>query len=316
MDTLLADLPTLVRLAQTGSVSRTARDLDVPRSTISRRLARLEAELGTPLAERTTRSFRLTPAGQLLVDGASRLLAELQTLRETVAASAGSVRGRLRVAAPPGLSGPFIGAFLRTFQERFPEVEVEFVVLERRPHLIDEGFDLVLATGPLDDMPWVRHRLGQSWYLAVASPAYLALAGVPGDVDALHGHRLLAARLHGRSEREWPLLLPERPSLPIHPRLVTNDLASLRGAALEGLGVALLPVHLLLDDLAQQTLVPVLPTRIGQPLDIYALFAPERRTSPLIRALLASVDAFALQQPSSRLGVPIAAPDGQEPPSY
>ncbi len=294
MDELLASLPTLVHLAQTASVSKTARDLGVPRSTVSRRLARLERILGVALAERTTRSFRLTPAGQMLVDGAAGLLAELQTLRETVESSGGTVRGRIRVAAPPGLAGPFLGGFLRSFQDRFPEVEFEFVVMDRRPHLLDEGFDLVLATGPLEDLPWVRHRLGQSWYVAVASPSYLATRGTPSTTNELRTHRLLAGSLTGRSEREWPRV--DGTTIPVQSRLVTNDLASLRGAALEGLGVALLPVHLLIDDLRSGTLVPVLPQVIGQPLDIFALYAAERRTSPLIRALLDSVDAFASAQ--------------------
>ncbi len=294
MDDLLSELPTLVRLSQTASVSRTAKDLGVPRSTVSRRLARLESALGVVLAERTTRSFRLTPAGEMLVDGAAGLLAKFQTLRESVEASGGSVRGRLRIAAPPGLSGPFLGGFLRTFQDQFPEVEVEFVVMDRRPHLLDEGFDLVLATGPLEDMPWVRHRLGQSWYLAVASPSYLSARGTPTEVAHLQQHRLLGARLHGLAEHDWPRI-DGRP-LPISRRMVTNDLASLRGAAIEGLGIALLPVHLLIDDLHVGSLVPVLPEVIGKPLDIFGLYAHERRTSPLIRALLDSVDAFAKAQ--------------------
>jgi DNA-binding transcriptional LysR family regulator len=294
MEELLAALPTLVHLAQTASVSRTARDLGVPRSTVSRRLARLESALGVCLAERTTRSFRLTPAGEMLVEGSGSLLANFQTLRETVEATSGQVRGRLRVSAPPGLSGPFIGQFLHSFQHKFPDVDVEFMVTEHRPHLLDEGFDLLLATGPLEDLPWVRHRIGQSWHLAVASPAYLAAHGTPFHAEDLARHALLAARLGGLSEREWPRI--EGPPLPIRPRLVTNDLASLRGAALEGMGVALLPVHLLLDDLPKGRLHAVLPTVIGQPLDIFALYAAERRSSPLIRALLDSVHAFASAQ--------------------
>lgn len=291
MDDLLAALPTLVRLAQTASVSRTAKELGVPRSTVSRRLARLEAALGTPLAERTTRSFRLTPAGRMLVEGAGTLLAGFQTLRESVEASGGSVRGRLRVAAPPGLSGPFVGSFLHMFQDRFPDVDIEFVVAERRPHLLDEGFDVLLATGPLEDLPWVRHRIGQSWYLAVASPGYLAARGVPADPSELRDHALLSPRLQGVPDDRWPRT--DGIPLPVRPRLVSNDLASLRGAALEGMGIALLPVHLLIEDLPAGTLVPVLPAAIGQPMDIFALYAAERRTSPLIRALLESVHTFA-----------------------
>jgi DNA-binding transcriptional LysR family regulator len=294
MDDLLAELPTLVHLARTGSISRTARDLGVPRSTVSRRVARLESALGLPLAERTTRHFRLTPAGATLVDGAGRLLSELRSLQEQVQAQAGLVQGRLRIATPPGVGGPFLVPFLHGFQTAFPAVEVELVVTEHRPHLLEEGFDLVLTTGEHEDAPWVRHLLGESAVLLVATPRYLQGHGTPARADELAHHALLAPRLDGVAPRAWPR--HGAPPLPVSPRLVTNDLATLRGAVLDHMGVALFPVHLLVHDLAAGAVVPVLPAEVGGPLRIWALFTPERRQSPLVRALLDSVSTYAAAQ--------------------
>ena len=104
---LLDTLPTLVSLHKTGSISGAARDMGVPRSTVSRRLARAEQALGIALAERNTRSFRLTPAGIGLAAGATKILAEVRTLSEEAQATTGTLRGTLRVSAPPGLAGPW-----------------------------------------------------------------------------------------------------------------------------------------------------------------------------------------------------------------
>jgi DNA-binding transcriptional LysR family regulator len=170
------------------------------------------------------------------------------------------------------------------------------VVTERRPHLLEEGFDLVLTTGVLEDAPWVRHLLGESAVLAVASPGWLQRNGTPRHVDDLHTHVLLAPQIDGLSPRAWPRY--GAPPLPVSPRFVTNDLSTLQSAARAGMGIALFPVHLLLDDLASGALVPVLPAEVGGPLRIWALFSAERRASPLIRALVDSVSAFAAAQAS------------------
>lgn len=294
MDDVLAELPTLVLLARTGSISRTARELGVPRSTVGRRLARLEATLGFPVAERTTRHLRLTPAGRSLVDGASRLLGELRSLREQVQAQAGAVQGTLRVAAPPGFAGPFLVTFLQQFQAEYPSVEVDLVVTERRPHLLDEGFDVVLASGALPDSPWIRHLLGESALVLVAAPRWLEAHGAPERPEDLVRHVLLAPRMDGASPTAWPR--PGGSPLVVAPRLVTNDLATLLGAAVAGMGIALFPAHLALEALAADTLRVVLPGQVGGPLPIWALFTPERRGSPLLRALLDLASTFAAAQ--------------------
>ncbi|MEQ1570721.1 MAG: LysR family transcriptional regulator [Myxococcota bacterium] len=298
MDDLLAELPTLVHVARTGSISRTARELGVPRSTVGRRIARIEAALGFPVAERTTRHLRLTPAGRMLVEGAGRLLGELRSLREQVAAQAGEVRGTVRVATPPGFAGPFLVPFLREFQAAFPGVEVDLVVTERHPHLLDEGFDVALATGALPDAPWIRHPLGESATLAVAAPGWLAAHGTPTSADDLVRHVLLSPRIEGLPTSTWPRR--SGPPVVVAPRLVSNDLGTLRGAALAGMGVGLFPVHVVMEDLAAGTLTPVLADEIGGRLPIWALFTPERRGSPVIRALLDRASAFAASQTPAR----------------
>lgn len=310
MEELFLGLPTLLVLARSGSVTSAAAQLGVPRSTVSRRLARLETHLGVPLAERNTRSFKLTPAAHRLVGEAGTLLMQLQTAAETIRAEAGEVRGKLRVASPPGLGGNFVGRFLAQFQRQHPGVEVELVVTERRPHLIEEQFDLVLSTDLLTGLPWKRRRLGRTWSIAVASPAYLRSRPAPEAPEALTNHVVLASHQRGEAVATWPRL--KGPPLLVRPALLTNDLPTLRVAALEGLGIALLPAHLLLEDLASNALVQVLAEHIGAPLEIYALYVRERRTSPVLRAFFASIEQFTAPLVPGE-GEPISAPRASSP---
>lgn len=290
MDDILAELPTLVHLSHTLSVSRSARDLGVPRSTVSRRLARLEAALGVALAERTTRSFRLTEEGRILAEAASKSLAELRTAREIVEHRGGAVRGWLRVATPPGLAGPLLGRFMVRFRSRFPEVRIELTLREHVPHLLDESFDIVFGLGPMEDAPWVRHLIGLAWYVPVAQPAYLAARGTPSSIQDLRHHDVLAIRSGDLATDAWPTL--DGQAIRIDPHFVTSDLESVAHATRAGMGIALLPIHLVAADLAQERLVTVLADQIGRQLDVYLLYPPERRDSPLIKALLEVVDNF------------------------
>ncbi|WAS95709.1 LysR family transcriptional regulator [Nannocystis punicea] len=282
MDALLANLPTLLVLARTHSLTAAAAELGVPRSTVSRRLARLEQELGVVLAERNTRSFTLTEAARRLSAEAGGLLARLQTVSETVRAEAGQIRGHLRFATPPGLAGSFIGRLLARFQGQHPAVEIEIVVTERRPHLLEERFDALVTSEAPPELPWTRRKLGHLWFVAVASPAYLALHPAPTRPQDLAEHVVLSGPRSPEGLMTWPRL--RGASLPVRPWLVTNDLPTLRITALEGLGIALLPIHLVCEDLAANKLVQVLPEHIGATVDIVALFVPERGKSPVLRA--------------------------------
>jgi DNA-binding transcriptional LysR family regulator len=300
MEELLAGLPTLLMLSRAGSLTAAANRLGVPRSTVSRRLARLERYLGVALAERNTRSFKLTTAAQRLVDESGTLLTQLKTVSETVRADAGEVRGRLRMASPPGLGGSFVGSFLARFRRQHPQVDLELVVTERRPHLIEEQFDVVLATELPPDLPWTRRTLGRSWYIAVASPLYLRGHPALEEPEDLTKHVVLSTPWTPEGLATWPRL--RGPPVAVRPAFVTNDLPTLRVAALEGLGIALLPAHLVLHDLESQALVQVLIKRVGAQLDIFALHAPERRKSPVLRAFFESLAKYTAELTAFQTG--------------
>jgi DNA-binding transcriptional LysR family regulator len=293
MDELLPLLPTLVTLARTGSVSQSAKVLGVPRSTVSRRLSRIEAVVGLRVAERSTHRFVLTDAGRQLVDGAVEALATMETAHEKVMAKRGEIRGVLRVAMPAGMSGAFIGWFLAFLHDQHPLVDVDLTVTDRRTLRPEEGFDLVLVMGQPEPSAWLRKRLARTELVAVASPAYLERAGTPRRADDLAQHSLLSISVPGATPT-WPR--SRGGELPIRARLATNDLSALRETAVAGMGIALVPVHVVVGELASGALVRVLPALVGQAVDIFALYLPERRTSPVLKAVLAAVAEFSEQQ--------------------
>lgn len=287
---LLPLLPTLVSLGKTASVSQTARELGVPRSTVSRRLSRMEALLKVKLAERTTHRLRLTPAGLKLVEGAASVLARLDTVREQVLADESEVRGLLRVALPPGVAGAFIGWFLAYLHAEHPCIDIELVVTEKPPRGIDEGFDIVLVMGQPEPSAWLRRKLTAVEFLAVASPGYLGEHGAPERVEDLKQHTLLTWQTPGLAPA-WPRW--KGAPVPITPKLVTNDLSMLRESALAGIGIAMLPWHVVLNEVSGSRLTQVLPNVLGLSLDVFALYLPERRASPVLRAVLDAVRMFA-----------------------
>ncbi|PCC68772.1 DNA-binding transcriptional regulator, LysR family [Nannocystis exedens] len=297
MESLLANLPTLMALVRHGSVSAAAAELGVPRSTVSRRLARLEQELGVVLAERTTRTLKLTDAARELGGESAALLTKLRTTAEAIVAEAGKVKGRLRIALAPGLGGPFIAPLIASFHRRHPDVVVELLVTERQPHLLDDQIDALAVTTLDPALPWSRRSLGRTPAIAVASPRYLRDRPALTDAAALDGHVVLWYGLNRGGTFTWPRL--RGAPIPVRPAFVTNDLPTLREMALEGVGVAMLPMHLIVDELARGALVHVLPKQIGATIEFFALFVPERGKSPVLRALFDEVSRYSAKLAAS-----------------
>lgn len=298
MTDLLPLLPTLIALARTGSVSRAARELGIPRSTVSRRLSRIEEVTGLRVAERSTRSLRLTAAGRRLVDGAAHAMAHLQTVYEAALARDGEIRGNIRIAMSAGASGAFMGEFFAFLEKRHPGIDIELIVTEQRTLRLEDGVDFCLVLGQPESSAWLRRRLGETRVLAVASPRYLQRKGTPTRVDALGEHMLLTTTTPGIAP-SWPKLRGGR--LGIKPHLLASDMSVLRDAAVAGMGIALLPAHIVMFELESGRLVHVLPSGIGQDVPIFALYLPERRTSPVLRAVLKAVDEFVSQQTTPAL---------------
>src|ERR1700722_7368998 len=186
----LEDLETFVEVADAGGVSAAARRLGVAKSIVSRRLVRLEAELGIQLLARTTRGAALTEAGVTFREHAQRACAEIDLARETIL-PAGDLRGRLRIAAPLSFGPTHLAPVLAQLALRHPRLHVHASYSDRFVDIVGEGFDCAIRVGYLSDSNLIARRIAPIRGKLVASPAYVSTRGAPEPPDQLLAHECL-----------------------------------------------------------------------------------------------------------------------------
>lgn len=287
-------LPDFIAVVEASSISEAARALGTPRASLSRRLAHLEGVVGVRLIHRSTRRLVLTRAGEELYRRARLVVRDAGEALDAVRRHDDRPRGLLRVSVPPVLGDAVTGG-LSAFLRAWPEVELEVLATTRHVDLVGERFDCALRAGTVYDGALVARKLWDAELLAVASPAYLQ-RGAPADVDALTSHDLLLGYTAGEvPERAWPLRDGGRVAL--RGRLVTNDLNVRVHAALDGLGVALLPLALVEEAIAEGRLVPVLRDVVGARSSLSLVYPERNWLDPKVRAFIDHMAAWFTERP-------------------
>lgn len=286
-----AELLAFTKTVESKSLSRAALDLGVPRATISRRLARLEEQLGVRLLRRTTRSLVLTEAGSAFYRHACIALASVEQARESVRVSVDEPRGDLRVSAPPFASESF-SKLVCDFIEQHPAVKLHLHLSTVHVDLRRDGYDVAIrAAGELEP-GLVARTLVKNQLMAVAAPTYLAAHGTPRTARDLRDHRCLLGFARGEvPQTYWPLAGGRK--LHVEGVFSTNDIVVLRDAVVRGLGIALLPLMLIEHEVAEGSLVQVLAGVIGAKNSVSVVY-PERAFVPAqVRAFVDAIVAWA-----------------------
>ncbi|WP_310089926.1 LysR family transcriptional regulator [Pseudoxanthomonas sacheonensis] len=249
----LEDLQTFVEVADAGGVSPAARRLGVSKSIVSRRLFRLEAELGIQLLARTTRGAALTEAGVTFREHAARVCAEMEAAREAILPS-GELRGLLRIAAPLSFGPTHLAPVFAELARRHPLLHVHAYYSDRFVDIVGEGFDCAVRVGHLTDSNLIARRVVPFHGLLVASPEYIREHGAPETPDELLTHQALM-----QGTETWRLTDGDR-AIGVHPqgRFKADNGSALVAAAVAGLGIASLPDFLVADHLASGALVAVM----------------------------------------------------------
>lgn len=260
----MTDLNSLIifaKVVEANSFSEAARRLKMPVSTVSRRIADLEDQLGVPLLERSTRSLRLTDVGSEVFEHAQRS-AELSEAVDNIASNhLSNVSGVLRLSSPPSISDSLLAPLAGAFQASHPDVRVQILVTERMVDHIAEGIDLVFRLGALKDSTLVAKKILTYRHQLVASPAYLEKCRSPKTPQDLLGHRLLAFS-RWKPENRWSFAHvngKHKESLTFQPYLSMNDYAGLASALLAGAGICDLPPLVQPELLREGRLVEVMP---------------------------------------------------------
>lgn len=282
--TSLDQIVIFLRVVEAGSLSEAARRMDVPKSTVSRKVSELEARVGGRLLQRTTRKLGLTDAGRVLYERVAPAMNEIEEAETAVAGLHGSPRGVLRIAAPVSISalGPIIAEFL----VRHPHVEVEMVCSDRLVDLVEDRFDVAIRAGVLTDSTLVARSLGKAKSVLVASPAYCKRHGVPKTPADVATHACVAFG-GGTAPHVWSLeSAGKQVDVRIRPRLTVNDMEIVREAAIAGVGIGWLPQLICAADLRKRRLVHVLVDWCSQEIPVHALYPTRRQLSPKVIAFV------------------------------
>lgn len=286
MDTLEA-MRVFVEVARQGSFTTAADQLSLSRSVVSKQVAQLERHFDARLMHRTTRQLRLTEAGQLMLERAEHLLAEVDGLAGTLREDRVASSGRIRLSAPLAFGARCMGELLAEYHARHPAVRIELALSDRRVDLVAEGFDLALRIGELEDSSLIARRLGSLRLILCASPAYLARRGTPGHPRELNRHDGLHYSL-ARHGQEWRL---GEQRVRARSVLQANNGEVLRDAAIAGMGITLQPDFMLREALANGELVTLLDDWPLPTLRLHGVY-PDRTQPQRVHRLLDSCEAF------------------------
>ncbi len=269
-----------------GGFREAATQLHQPKSTVSRRVADLEAVLGQQLLRRTTRTVSLTEVGDGFYRQASQALGALGDAVRALHEAEATPRGVLKVTAPPTFAELFMGGLLTGFANAYPDVRLLLDLNDRRVDLVAEGFDVALRAGVLPDSSLKARLLGSSPTLCFASPAYLERKGRPRTPDELAAHDVLAFGIDERQVK-WPFVVKKDKRLvALKPRVTLNSYVLLRQLAEGGLGIARIPAGLASESVERGLLLEVLDGFGPPPQPMHAVFPPSQHLSPKVRAFV------------------------------
>ncbi|MEZ5464264.1 MAG: LysR substrate-binding domain-containing protein [Lysobacteraceae bacterium] len=298
----LDDLYYYAMVVKHGGFAAAGRELGVPKSRLSRHVNRLEEQLGVRLLQRSTRRFVVTDTGEDLYRHCQAMLAEAEAAFEVVEQAQSEPRGLVKVACPIALASAQLAPILPKFLKRYPKVRLDLHVDNRRVDVLGERFDAAIRvrSHPSGEDGLVMRRFAESCELLVASPAYLQRSGDPSHPEQLSGHATLS--FADGEHQHWQLTGPDKQTVDVahHPRLICHNFPVLRQAALDGLGIALLPTSVIADELADGRLRHVLP-EWRLPLGILHVVFPSRRG--MLPAVRAFIDFLVEEMPPMLEGV-------------
>ncbi len=266
----LNSLALFAKVVEAATFSEAARRLKMPISTVSRRIAELEDQLGVRLLDRSTRSLRLTELGAEVLEHAVRSAELSEAVESVVSNRLSDVSGTLKLSAMPSISDTLLTPLVTAFQAAYPNVRVQILVTERLVDLIAEGVDLAFRLGALKDSCLVARRILTYRHRLVASPSYLKTRQPPERPQDLLGHRLLTFS-HWKPENSWTFVHKngkDKETVTFQAHFSMNDFTGLAPALVAGAGIGDLPPVVQPGLVRDGRLVEVMPDWRFRPYDL------------------------------------------------
>jgi DNA-binding transcriptional LysR family regulator len=276
----LNDWLLFAQIVDIGGLSAASRLLGIPKSTLSRRLTKLENDFGSRLVIRRGRTFELTEAGRLFYQEARRLTEQVANSTERLSEGTQQEGGTLRMTAPKTPGGYFLGAWLAEFLQLYPHIRIELDLNDHMVNLFEQGYDLALRVGPLVDSTLIARKLGVSERLLVAAPDYLKQYGQPESPDELSQYQCISFGEQRSGRSSWVLTQGKRSrQVNFYSALRCDDMATTMRITQAGMGISLIPAFVCREFLESGILQGVLPQWHG-PVAEFHLVYTERELMP------------------------------------
>lgn len=282
----LNEMMLFIAVIDAGSFTLAADRVNIPKANLSRKISHLEQRLGVTLLERTTRSQHITEAGKDYLAHCRRIHQEVDLAEASIAKILNKVEGHLRISSSVGLGHEILKPVLGQFMFQYPDINLQLDLLNRRVDLIEEGFDLVIRIGKLEDSRLIAKRLGSITRNIYASQDYLARHGHIESLAQLGQCDILmmsGAQYCGR------LLLEsgkKQHVFNLTPKVVVDDYAVLKQMVVEGLGAAVIPNYMCQQELENGELVQILPDWGMPAADVYVLYPKLRLNIPKVKVFM------------------------------
>ncbi|MCZ4281445.1 LysR family transcriptional regulator [Kiloniella laminariae] len=278
------DLSLFTHIVKNQSLSAAAEYLKLPPATVTRRLKKLEATLGYQLIHRSARKFSLTSEGEAYYQSCAPLLEQLEAATRNLNQDLQQLQGPLRVLAPTNISIGLLQPMWSAFIKSYPAIQLHLLLNNEREDLLSAQIDLALRIGPQEDSQLYQKRLGSVSTVLVAAPDYLQQQGTPRVLADLEQHHLIT----GNILPVWDLYNPEtkiRERFYPQPGTFVNDITLATQMAVDGIGIALLPLSEVSNALQTNQLIRILPPYHGPQRDIFAVWPSGRLLSARAKCL-------------------------------
>ena len=272
-----ADIEAFTAVVEAGAFSAAGERLGVAKSVVSRRISQLERRLGGQLLHRTTRRLALTDTGKNFYQRAVQILADLDDAEQSVSEETMELRGSLKLAAPLSFGLGHLSNAITDFLNKHPAIDLNLDLNDRNINLVEEGFDMAVRIGDLQDSTLVARRLGTIRNITCASRGYLEQHGAPASPDDLHQHVGLQYS-NINYKQQWCYETPEGKTVYAQPqiRIRANNGEALAAAAIAGLGITTGPTFILGKHIKEGNLVTVLNEYQRHSVGIFAVYPPGR----------------------------------------
>lgn len=283
----LTSMSVFVSVAAHHSFAVAARELRLSRAGVSKHVMALEQSLGVRLLNRNTRRLSLTEVGGVVFERYSRILEEIEEVETNAGAKHTAPRGVLRIASSLSFGITPLGALIADYLVRYPEVSIDLVLSDRVVDLIEEGFDVAVRIGHLEDSSLIARRLAPIRFALCASPGYVASRGTPQRPSDLRDHECVVYTAR-QGPGQWRLTRPDGAEETVHisGRLHANNGNMLRVAVLNGCGIGFAPTCLVGEDLRAGRLIRLLPDYTPVEEELAALYPHRRQLSGKVRSFV------------------------------